>query len=68
MYITRDLIQQYGPTAGCPKCRSVVGGDSINQNLPHSRACLERIEGLVGNDPLSRDRLRRAEERKTRTP
>ena len=26
----------------------------------------ERIEGLVGNDPMSRDRLSRAEERKTR--
>ena len=66
VYITRDLIRQYGPTAGCPKCHSVVRGDSINQTLPHSRACLERIEGLVGNDPLSRDRLTRAEERKTR--
>ena len=66
MYITRDLIRQYGPTAGCPKCRSVVRGDSINQTLPHSRACLGHIEGLVGNDPLSRDRLSRAEERKTR--
>ena len=36
------------------------------RTLPHSRACRERIEGLVGHDPLSRDRLSRAEERKTR--
>ena len=66
MYITSDLIWQYGPTPGCPKCRSVARGDSINQTLPHSRACREGIERLVGNDPLSRDRLSRAEERKTR--
>ena len=66
MYITSDLIRQYGPTAGCPKCRSVARGHSTNQTLPHSRACRERIEGLVGNEPSSRDRFNRAEERKTR--
>ena len=66
MYITGDLIRQYGPTAGCPKSRLVARGDSINQTPPHSRACRERIEGLVGNDVSSRDRLSRAEERKTR--
>ena len=72
MYITSDLIQQYGPTAGCPKCRSVARRDSISQTLPHSRACRERVEGLVGHDPLSRDRLSRAKEGKNallcRTP
>ena len=66
MHITIDLIRQCGPTAGCSKCLSFARADSINQTLPHSRACRERIEGLVGNDPLSRDRLSRGEERKTR--
>ena len=67
MYITSDLIWQYGPASGCSKCLSVAQGDSINQTIPHSRACRRtRIEGLVGNDPVSRDRLNRAEERKTR--
>ena len=66
MYITSDLIRQHGPAAGCPKCRSVARGDSINQTPPHSCACRERTDGLVGNDPSSRDRLSRAEERKTR--
>ena len=68
MYITSDLIRQYGPTAGCPKCRSVARGDSISQTLPHSRACRERVEGLVGHDPLSRDRLSRAKEGKNAQP
>ena len=56
MYITSDLIWQYGRAAGCPKCRSVARGDAINLTPPHSRACRERIEGLVGNNPKSRDR------------
>ena len=68
MYITSDLIRQCGPTAGCPKCRSVAPGGSINHTLPHSRACPESTEGLVGNDPLSRDRLSRAEERRAAWP
>ena len=38
---------------------------SISQTLPNSRACWERIEGLVGNDPSTLDRLSCAEERKT---
>ena len=46
MSITNDLIWQYGPTAGCPECLSVARGDSINQALAHSRACLERIKGV----------------------
>ena len=66
MCITSDLIQQCGPTASCPTCCSVARGDSNNQTLPHSRACQEHIEGLVGNEPFSRDSLSRAEERKTR--
>ena len=66
MYITSDWIWQCGPKSGCPKCRPVARGDSINQTLPHSRACRERIEGLVGNDLSSRDRLSRDEEIKTR--
>ena len=66
MYITSGFIRQYGPAARCPKCRSVARGDSTNQGPPHSRACRERIDGLVGKDPSSRDRLSRVEERKTR--
>ena len=65
MYITRDLIWPYGPTAGCPKCRSLARGDSINPTLPHSRACRERVEGLVGSGPVSRDRSSLADERRT---
>ena len=64
MYITSGLIRQYGPTADCPKCRSVARGNSINQTLSYSHACRQRIEGLAGNDP--RHRLSRVEERKTR--
>ena len=65
-YITSGFIWQYGPAAGCPKCRSVARGDSTNQTQPHSRDCRERIKGLVENDPSSRDRVSRAEENKTR--
>ena len=35
VYITSGFIRQYGPAAGCPKCRSVARGDSINQTQPH---------------------------------
>ena len=66
MYITSGFILHHGPAAGCPKCRSVARGDSTNQSPPHSRACREGIDGLVGNDPSTRDRLSRVEERKTR--
>ena len=65
MYIRSDLIRQCGPTAA----RNVV---QMLEEAPSIRLCrtrvpaAERIEGPIGNGPSSRDRLSRAEERKTR--
>ena len=66
MYITGDMVKQYGPTPGCPKCRAVARAHSSQHSMSHTQTCRVRIEEMVKHDPSTRDRLSRAEERKTR--
>ena len=55
------MFGQYGSTADYLKCRSFARGDSSSQTLPHSRARRERVDKEVGYDPLTRNRLNRAD-------
>ena len=66
MYFTGDMVKQYGPTPGCPKCRAVARADSSQHSMSYTQTCRVRIEEMVKHDPSTRDRLSRAEERKTR--
>ena len=47
MYITSDLIRQYGPTAGCPKCRSAV------EEIPSIRRCRTQVLARNASKDLS---------------
>ncbi len=63
--ITLDVINKYGRTPGCPKCRAIERGDhgGATAAFGHSARCRERIEELMKGDPLYQDRVTRAEER-----
>ena len=50
MYITGDMVK----------------ADSSQYSMSHTQTCRGRIEEMVKNDPSTRERLSRAEERKTR--
>ena len=55
MYITGDMVKQYGPTPGCPKCRAVARADSSQHSMSHTQTCRVRIEEMVKHDPSTRD-------------
>ena len=61
--ITRDLIEKFGTTEGCPKCRAIVNGDPTRTDRGHNAACRTRIEGLLGKDPVLGKKLERAQQR-----
>ena len=57
MYFTGDMVKQYGPTPGCPKCRAVARADSSQHSMSHTQTCRVRIEEMVKHDPSTRDRF-----------
>jgi hypothetical protein len=61
--LTQDIVQKYGYTAGCPKCRSLERGEGANVAIGHSAKCRARLEERMQEDPLYKERLERAETR-----
>ena len=61
--ITKNIIDKFGPTARCTKCRAITRGDSGMEAVGHSAACRERIEELMKANPDFRERVDRADER-----
>ena len=66
MYITKDMIATYGYTEQYNKCRAMAKGDDDGKGLAHSAECRATIEARVKQDPVLKERLDAAEERKTR--
>ena len=46
MYITSDMVKQYGPTPGCPQCRAVARADSSHHSMSHTQTCRVLIEEM----------------------
>ena len=61
--ITKNIIDKFGPTARCTKCRAITRGDSGMEAVGHSAACRERIEDMMKANPDFRERVDRADER-----
>ena len=64
MKITHDLIKRFGYTPGCAKCRKLSRSEYSHPSLAHSQVCRLRIERASKSDPVYRDRVERAEQRK----
>ena len=64
MKITHDNIKRFGYTPGCAKCRKLSRNEYSNSSLAHSQDCRDRIETASKTDPVDRDRVQRAEQRK----
>ena len=61
--ITKNIIDKFGPTVRCTKCRAITRGESGMEAVGHSAACRERIEDLMKANPDFRERVDRADER-----
>jgi hypothetical protein len=61
--LTQDIVQKYGCTAGCPKCRSLERGEGASVAIGHSAKCRARLEERMQEDPMYKERLERAETR-----
>ena len=64
--ITKEVVNRFGATPGCLKCRGVVAGDRSYQYVHHSQDCRSRMENLMRQDDLFSKKLEAAEERQMR--
>ena len=64
MKITHDIIKRFGYTPGCAKCRELSRNEYSHPSLAHSQDCRNRIETASKTDPVYRNRVERAEQRK----
>ncbi len=60
MQITRRMLEKFGFTPQCLKCRLMERGDIGQTTLGHSRVCRTRIEEAVKEDEVFKDRWERA--------
>ena len=64
--ITKDVVNRFGGTPGCLKCRGVMAGDKSFQFVHHSDACRVRMESLMREDEKFSKLIQAAEDRQTR--
>lgn len=64
--ITRAVVNRFGASPGCMKCRGVVAGDKSYQFVHHSDNCRNRMESLMRQDNKFSKFIEAAEERQTR--
>ena len=62
--ITHDIFKKFGYTPGCAKCRKLSRNECSHPSLAHSQEFRSRIETASKADPVYRDRVERAEQRK----
>ena len=59
----KEVVDKFGPTPRCGKCRSVLRGETTT--LGHSKECRVRIEELLKADDQYQHKLQEAELRKS---
>ena len=64
MTITKEIINRYGATSGCKKCRGLIAGDKAYQHVHHSEQCRTRLEDLMRNDDAYKEQVEKAEQRR----
>ena len=61
--VSRALLERFGFTKGCMKCRDIESGDNSRPALAHSQECRMRIEAAMADD---RDLSRRLDQHQGR--
>ena len=64
LYVRKDDVARWGPTAACKRCRAVVRG--VTSSVPHSAECHIRFSELMASTPAGAAKVARVEERLTR--
>jgi len=61
--LSKEVVERFGPTPNCVKCRAVARNDPAYATTPHSKECRKRLEAEMIKDPAFRQKLEQAEER-----
>ena len=64
--ITSDVLDRYGYTEGCPRCKALRSGEGAWRTNAHNVKCRARIEEAMKKDNEMSEGLKRAEERKNK--
>ena len=62
--MSQELLRKFGYTASFAKCRKLSRNEYSHPGLAQSQDCRTRIEASSRTDPVYRDRVERAEQRK----
>ena len=65
VHITKQVVERFGPTRGCRKCRGMVNNDKSYRFVHHSEDCRTRREKAMREDEDFRDKAMRAESRRS---
>ena len=65
MKITAEMLERYGYSDGCHRCRALQRGH-MEATVAHTKDCRKRIEAEAVKDPVYQERLQKAVDRKTR--
>ena len=63
--VTKDLLDKFDYSKGCPRCESLRRGDRT-QTTHHSKECRKRIEASMREDPELKKKLGEVEEKQNR--
>ena len=63
--VTKDLLDKFELTKGCPKCESLRRGEN-RTTIHHSKECRKRIEELMQKDPTLIKKLSEVGDRQNR--
>ena len=63
--VTKDLLDKFDFSNGCPKCESLRRGET-RTTIHHSKECRKRIEELMKKDPALNKKLSEVEDRQNR--
>ena len=56
--LTREVVDRFGPTPTCIKCRAMMRGDPTYSQYPHSQICRRRLEESMDADEAFSQQLR----------
>ena len=48
--VRREVVDKFGPTPGCKKCRCLIARDRAYQYVHHHEECRTRMEALMRED------------------
>ena len=66
MQIRREVVDKFGPTLDCKKCRFLLSRDRAYQYVHHREECRTRMEALMREDDGFRRHVESADLRLTK--